>query len=550
MFSISNKRIKILLYMFLTIFILLFCRVYFYQYINSEKLSVMADTQYSYQENVGELSYLLQDINGKDLLKYKTKYYCVIIPGLFIQNNSSDKSEQLLAFMYILRDYNNSYDLSDVSLAAASGKKLYYEVDETTYKKLKQIEDVKGFYVYTYSAVDRDEPWNIENLISNPRTLLDSKLKSSDTLEAQINEALENNKPPQIVFEKDLNGNIGSGKLNNPSNNLNVRLTLDKNIQDKVYEILNNDKYKKYSQVGVVLMKASTGEIKSCILKDGNEPNAIIGAATNHGFYPGSIFKVIVAEAGINNDIISINDQFTCLGHYEEESSRYHGTMNLKQALTISCNDIFAQIGCRVGFDKFGKLSKLQGLDDKVLNLSDEKNGAFEIQKPTLSDGTLSISSIGQLNRITPIEAVSIPNTVINEGTYVKPYILDGYYDKNNNPVKTFSSEKQNVISVYTANIMKEDMINVVKNGTGKQAAVSNIEVGGKTGTTQRVEKDSKGNNITHSDGWFCGFFKSNNTYYSMVVFVEDINNVSESGGNTAAPIFHDVVNAVQKNIK
>ena len=546
----SGKRANVVLYIFITLFILLLCRVYFYQYVDSQKLSVMADTQYSYQENSTELKYTLQDFNGKDLLKYKIKYYCTIVPNLFLQNDSNDKSEQLLAVMYILRDYNNKYDLSGVSAAAQSGKKLYYEVDENTYKKLQQIKGVKGFYVYTYSAVDRSQPWDIENLISNPRTLLDGKLKTTDTLEAQISKEVDKNKSSQLIFNKDIDGNIGVGKLSIPSANLNVRLTVDKNIQDKVYEVLNSDKYKKYTQAGVVLMKASTGEIKSCMIKDGNQPNAIIGASTNHGFYPGSIFKVIVGEAGINSGIISTNDLFTCLGNYEEKNSRDHGTMNIKQALTISDNDIFAQIGCRVGFDKFGNLAKLQGLDDKVLNLSDEVNGAFEIKKPSLSDGTLSISSIGQLNRITPLEAISIPNTVINEGTYIKPYVLAGYYDNSNDAVKTFTGEKQNVISTSTANIMKEDMISVVNNGTGTQAAVPNIEIGGKTGTTQRVEKDSKGKNITHSDGWFCGFFKINNDYYSMVVFVEDINNVTESGGNTAAPIFHDVVNAVKNDIK
>lgn len=546
----SGKRAKAVLYMFISLFIFLLCRIYFYQYVDAQKLAVMADTQYSYQENSTELNYTLQDFSGKDLLKYKLNYYCAIIPDLFAQNDSNDKSEQLLAFMYILRDYNNKYDLSGVSAAVESGKKLYYQIDENTYKKLQKIKGVKGFYVYTYSTVDRSESWNIENLISNPRTLLDGKLKTADTLEAQISKAVDKNKSPQMIFNKDIDGNIGVGTLSTSSSNLNVRLTLDKSIQDKVYQILNSDKYKKYSQAGVVLMKARTGEIKSCMLKDGNQANAIIGASTNHGYYPGSIFKVIVAEAGINSGVISTNDLFTCLGNYEEEGSRDHGTMNIKQALTISDNDIFAQIGCRVGFDKFGDLAKLQGLDDKVLNLSDEVNGAFEIKKPILSDGTLSISSIGQLNRITPLEAISIPNTVINEGTYVKPYVLAGYYDNKNNAVKTFTSDKQNVISASTASIMKDDMINVVKNGTGTQAAVPNIEIGGKTGTTQRVEKDSKGKNITHSDGWFSGFFKINNEYYSMVVFVEDINNVSESGGNTAAPIFHDVVDAVKNDIK
>ncbi|MPN34838.1 hypothetical protein SDC9_182332 [bioreactor metagenome] len=88
-------------------------------------------------------------------------------------------------------------------------------------------------------------------------------------------------------------------------------------------------------------------------------------------------------------------------------------------------------------------------------------------------------------------------------------------------------------------------MKNVVLNGTARAASIGGVEVGGKTGTTERYEviKNDKGENITKkfSDGWFIGFLKKENISYTVVIFVKNINKDTQGGGTTAAPIFRDI---------
>ncbi|AKA69999.1 penicillin-binding transpeptidase domain-containing protein [Clostridium scatologenes] len=536
-----KKRQYVVFCMFIIFIIGIYVRIVYFQYFSSNKLSVMANSQYSYKEDITDASYMLFDSNGKQLLDYKKKYYVVICPDIFIKNNQDTDSDKILTLIYILRNYNNEYDLSKITNLSSS-QKLYYEIDENTYNKLKNVKGVKGFYTYTYSSINREGTWKIENLLTSTKKTDSNQLKSSDSLEMQIANKTKNNKKPQVIINRDVNGNITNEKTELPENNIDVRLTVDKNIEDKIKETLNDNKYKNFNQIGVVLMEANTGNIKAMVQKNDSLPNINLGAATNHGFFPGSIFKVIVEEAGLDRKTLSLNDKFTCKGLYESEEQP-HGTLNPEQALIESCNDIFFQIGNKVGFNNFYDNAKSQGLLEKSLGLDCEKKGNFEVKDPKYGDGSLGAASIGQGIRITPIEAINIVNTVINEGVYVKPKILDAYVDDNNKEIEKLNSNSHPVIEKSTANILKNQMIEVVKQGTGKAAAVNNVEMGGKTGTTQRVEMSkSSTKSEEHSDGWFVGFFKFQGKYYSMVVFVKDIDKDKESGGITAAPVFKDVV--------
>lgn len=548
--SIIKKRQYITFGIFITLLCMLYIRIIKFQYFKSDKLSVMANSQYSYKEDITDANYQMFDCNGKQLLDYNKKYFAVISPEIFSKNNLDTEQDKMLTLMYVLRNYNNEYDLSKSGILNSS-KKIYYEIDESTYNKLKDIKGVNGFYTYTYSALEKKGPWNIENLLANTKRSDNNELKSKDSLEMQIYNKTKANKKPQIIFDRDVNGSIVEEKTDLPKNNVNVRLTVDKNIEDKIKEILNNEKNKNFKQIGVVLMEANTGKVKALVQKDDSKPNINLGVATNHGFFPGSIFKIIVEEAGLDRKTISTTDNFTCRGLIELESHNKHGTLTPEEALIVSCNDIFAQIGAKVGFNNFYDNAKSQGLFEKVLGIDSEEQGAVEVKGPKVNDGSVGLASIGQNLRITPLEAISIANTVVNEGTYVKPYIVDAYTDDNNNEIEKGSTQQKNVIEKSTASIMKNQMIKVVEKGTAQAARLDNMEIGGKTGSTTRIDT-IKGGNTTenHSDGWFTGFFKIKDKYYSMVVFVEDINKDNESGGSTAAPIFKEIVNEIVPYVK
>lgn len=545
--KIWQKRIKAVSLIFIMVFVALMFRILQHQYFNNEELKVIADNQYEYKEKMGELNYMLLDYKGKDLLKYNNEYYVVIDPFNFKFNNYYTKKDELYALNIILKNYNKKYDLDSLNLENKS-EKIKWNIDEVTYNKLSSIKGVKGFYVYRYLKVNRDDNWwSIENVLTNPykNNKKGEKVeKDNNSLESTLKEKTANNEFVYSVLKKDLNGNVYKEYETNANNNVHIRTTLDKELQDKIKVILNKAPYNNYEQIGVALMESETGKIRALVQKDDSKPNVNIGVSTNHGFFPGSIFKVIVEEAGLENGKLTLNKKYRLnpnlnlryKGHERQEF------MNCEEALIQSSNDIYAQIGIDTGIKDIKELSRKQGLTDKVLNLDEEMCGIFEGSEQEIGD--IELTSFGQKQRVTPIAAISISNVVINKGIYVKPYIIEGYVDENNNLKEENKTTEYRVISENTSKILKNQMIQVVTSslGTGNQAAVKNITIGGKTGTAEREEGSNK-----FYDGWFSGFFNMEDKNYSMIVFVQDIGE-DMGGGNTAGVIFSDIVKEIKIN--
>lgn len=392
----------------------------------------------------------------------------------------------------------------------------------------------------------------ITNIYKNEKDKL--KYKDTDSLEMKINDKTKNNSFTYNIFDKDVNGNIIKESLETPKNNVNVKLTLDKVLQDKIKNVLKREAYIMQEQIGVVLMEADTGKIKALVQKDDSRPNINIAASSQNGFFAGSIFKTIVEEAGIENGKLLLTKLYphkNYSGLFEEHEDRED--KNAKEAFIKSSNNVFVQIGEDVGIEDIDKLSKEQGLYGKVLGFDQEQEGKLELSISDLKNnqGNRLQTYIGQKTRITPVEALAIPSVIVNKGKYIKPYIIDSYIDSNNKILEKEKTAEKNIISERTAQIMKNQMLQVVNNkeGTGKQAFIKGIEIGGKTGTSTRVEinKNEEKDTITtteYYDGWFVGFFKVKDRYYSMVVFAQNIGKDINASG-TAVPVFKDAVNEI-----
>jgi cell division protein FtsI/penicillin-binding protein 2 len=551
--SNSRKEIQKRTFTVMIIFMLLFCfliwKITNHMYFKSEPLKEMFNAQYTINEQYG-IRYNLYDCNGRDLLDYVVNYYAVIDPVDYLRFNEYTSRYDMEALTIILRNYNSNYDLEKIK-NTGNFEKIKYKIDEGTYDKLKDIKAVKGFYTYAANDVINDKYWKIENLLINTTYINgvgNPIIKSDGSLEMQIYNKTKNNDFTKIRFAKGVNGEIAEGNIIYPENNVNVRLTLNKEIQDSVEEILREKKYEKYKQIGVVLMESSTGSIRAMTQKNDNTYNANLGIPTTNGAFPGSIFKVIVEEAGLDMGLIDQDEVFPLNRTYFPKA---HETLlkqyTLGEALTYSSNNTFAQIGRRVGLKNMHDYAEKQGLLRKVLNFQQEDIGDFGVDISTDDPGEKSHAAIGQKTRITPLEAISIPNTIINNGIYVQPRIIDAYIDDNDKVLEKFTPQTTRVLKKETAKTVKSHMMDVVKKGTGTEANIENMDIGGKTGTTEYYI-----NGKEYSDGWFVGFFNLQGKNYSMVVFVESIEISkeeglnSQGGGDTAAPIFKEVVNALK----
>ena len=538
----------------ITIFLLLGFRTAYINLYKGNELSVMTDRQYVIEEPLGNIKYMVLDSQGKDMLKYTTKYLFVVDVGAYIKNNRDTDMTKLNTLVYTLRGYNKDYDLTELNYNM-SNRKLYYEVDEETYYKLNDIKEVKGIYCFIKSEVDRSSAWLYQNILTNP---LDNnnKPKEEDSIEGFVAGKTKNNKFPVVSLQRDVNGAITEERYIVPENNVNIKLTTEKGTEDAIKEVLEKDEWSKYSQIGVVVMEANTGRIKAMVQRDDWKPNINLCSATENGFEPGSIFKTIMEEIALEQNRNWLKKEIEC-----REEKKNHGTVNMEEAFVQSCNTYFGSLGSRMGFKNIYIMARKQGLFSKVLNFSgnNEVTGDIvasdrlnlqkifgkdyeEVKNVKFADSSESMLGIGQSMRISPLQALGIVNTVVNNGMYVRPYIIDSLVNNDGTELEKYTTIQNQVIKKTTAATVKKHMLEVVRNekGTGKKAYVEGLETGGKTGTNTRLVQEN-GELKKYSDGWFAGFVKSKGKYYSVIVFVQDINVETEGAGSTAAPIFKEV---------
>lgn len=318
-------------------------------------------------------------------------------------------------------------------------------------------------------------------------------------------------------------------------NGENIKLTIDLDIQLKLYEQLKKDE-------GLfVVMNHQTGEILALVSTPSYDANQFVlgmnseewnnllnadGKPLNSKFLqswcPGSTFKPITGAIGLTSGMISTEDEFNYSGlawqkdtswkeHYITTLKSYNGTKNLRNALIYSDNIYFAQATLKMGEETFREgLDKLKFNEDIgfVLNTSKSQYSNSDTIK---RESILADSGYGQGEvLVNPIHMASIYSAFANDGNMIKPYLE---YKED----KAAEYLVENAFSKEAANEIKEGMIQVVENpnGTGHDAKVKGVTIAGKTGTAElKLSKEEDGDIL----GWFNCFNISENIDDSILV--------------------------------
>ena len=229
------------------------------------------------------------------------------------------------------------------------------------------------------------------------------------------------------------------------------------------------------------------------------------------GYEPGSTFKLITLASAIDSGAVTLNDSFYC-GGQEKFAGREqilncwksagHGAQSTAQALGNSCNIAFGHIGLRMGGDIFYDYLKAFGIMEKTgVDLPGEASGLFYERKylnnpAQYGTSYLITSSFGQSFRITPMQLVRSVAAIVNGGYVLEPYIVSEVLDADGNMVER--NEKtvlRQVISQQTSETMRSLMEQVVTEGTASAAKTPGYRVGGKTGTSEKLDEyDEDGN--------------------------------------------------------
>lgn len=535
---IDKRRIIFILIIYVSVLMLLSVRLYYLQVQPSTQ--VQGELQNHQIETLSEINYRILDTNGKELLKYKKKYVLVIDARPFQLNNYEETLEDLLALNFIMKSEDPNFNYSDI--IALNGKTYYDEITEETYNKIKKLNNIKGIYLYVYDMVDKTEGWRIENFIANIRD--DNILEGS--FQHQILDIVGENEYPSISFNLDQKAIYTESVLNYGENNKNLKLTINKEWEEKIRNILLDESYSFLENIGVVLLESETGKIRAMVQKDESKANINLGIGTI-GYEPGSIFKVLTEAIGLDLGKVSSSSVFTCEGKICTKLGEpyAHGALTVDEALQVSCNDIFAKVGELAGYENMIEYTEKLGLYQKILGLSGENKEEASGVKATYEDG-ISNFSIGQCVTVTPLQIAGAINAVVNDGIYIKPTIIDSIIDNDDNEVEHIEVEGKRVFSETTAKIVQDSMTNVIWKGTGYEAKVEGINQGGKTGTST-----GEGGKTNH--GWFAGYFEMDGKKYTLLVVAPNIGDNHPDGrelggGNTGAPIFRQIINSLISN--
>ena len=525
-----NNRIKIIFTSFIIIFVFLIARLATLQLMPSNE--VIGSIDACQVENVNDTRFNLVDCTGKNILNFNEVYVLVIDKKPFSLNNYEETLQDLLTLNFIMQSEYKDFSYENVMRCQG---KCYYDISKEAYDKINELKNIKGIYTYVYNKLDKSEAWSVCGMITN----MPERYKiSEESFDDQVSKYINDNEEIKKSFSLDERSVYAKDKQEIIDNNDKIKLTIDEGIQEKIKSVLNREEYNNYHNIGVLLMESDTGKIRAMVQKDETEANVNL-CVEGMGYEPGSVYKLITLGAALEEGVISMNDTFLCKGKICKEG--VHGRLSVKSALVKSCNDVFAEIGEKVGYDKLMAYSERLGLFNPILNLKGESRNEAEGVKPEKDSGMNNIS-IGQCFTVSPIQVLGFTNAIVNNGIYIKPYIIDEILNCDDEIEESMSPKKERVFSSTTSKLIKSAMNEVVESGTGKRAQVGNVLIGGKTGSS------TGSNNTTH--GWFSGYFICNKKTYTMTVFIPNISGKDKDGedlggGSTAAPIFSEVVKSL-----
>lgn len=310
------------------------------------------------------------------------------------------------------------------------------------------------------------------------------------------------------------------------------------------YELSAKDKKKIKSTA-----KSKQAEAESAALS-----NMWRNKAVADTYMPGSVFKMCVASAALEENLVNEKTSFTCTGSISVEGETIHcsnisghGTQNFVEVISNSCNPAFIQIGQMLGAGKFRQYYQGFGFSEKTgIDLPGEAEDSFW-EEGKMGGVDLAVASFGQNFSITPIQMITACAAVSNGGYVVQPHVVSKITDSKGNVIKTVDEKiKRQVISDDTSKKMNE----YLEYNTERQGAaagyISGYKVAGKTGTTEKrgVTKFESSFSEDYISS-FCGYAPADDPQIAMLVFFDTPDGDTYYGSQVSSPVFINIMSEV-----
>lgn len=367
-----------------------------------------------------------------------------------------------------------------------------------------------------------------------------------------------------------------------PRNGNTIVSTIDVNLQSIVEKHIKkfNDAHKNEvreglgsDNTGVIIMDPNTGEV----LANASYPNFNLNKPRNldllytkeqqkkmsdkdklkalnelwknysvsFGYEPGSTAKPFTVAAGLESGRMTGNEHYNCngvlkVGDHDIHCSHKngHGYQTVGQSIANSCNVALMEMGMQIKKDVFTKYQNIFGLGQKTgIDLPGEEYGLL-YSKDKMGITDLATNSFGQNFTSTMYQIVSGFSSVINGGNYYKPHVVKQVLDEDGNVIENKDPVLlRQTVSNKTSDTLKKYLRETVVEGTGKTAAVPGYDLGGKTGTAEKVGRNKKDYLVS-----FIGYLPQDNPQIVIYVVIDRPNVSKQDDSKLATILTHDIL--------
>lgn len=267
--------------------------------------------------------------------------------------------------------------------------------------------------------------------------------------------------------------------------------------------------------------------------------------AISDTYEPGSVYKIITAASALEEGVAHAEDRFYCGGSLVVNGRSIscwkpagHGSESFVDGIKNSCNPVFMAVGLSLGPERTAKYYKAFGFSEKTgIDLPGETSGIYHALSVLQKEpDTLAVCSFGQSFKITPLQVITAVSAAINGGYLYEPHIVKQIVDSENNVVETIDPVvKRQVISEKVSSELSLMLEKVVSEGSGRSAYIKGYRIGGKTGTSEKLDQAKTG--VKEHILSFLGFAPADNPQVAVLVILDEPKDSGAYGSTIAAPV-------------
>ena len=554
--------------------------------IDSKELSAMATDQQQSSFDIKAKRGTIYDRNNKVLAQSATVWDVIISPGDIEKNEPENREFICKGISEIL-----GVKYETLTEACKDTSSRYYvvkkKVDRSTVEKINNFvlkNNLNRYSVYTVENSERSYP---NGTLAASVLGFVNENEEGYGIEAYYNSYLKGT-DGRVITTTDAHGNAMpydySARYSAKDGNSLV-LTIDETLQyylEKNLEITVSQ-HKLANRSTGIIMNAKTGAIVAMATSPGFDPNdpshvyfesdrltlAKMSAdkkteeeilakkqeiwgkqwqnkAVSELYIPGSVFKMFTCASALEEEVVSLDSTFECSGIADVAGTKIrcwniggHGVSNLTEATIRSCNPAFIKIGQLLGVEKFSKYFEAFGFTEKTgIDLPGEADSLY-VKESDMGIVELSSSAFGQTTKVTPIQMVTAAAAVVNGGKLVTPYVVDKIIDSDGNVVKSAQTVvRRQVISEETSATMRKILEDVVTANGGGNAYMSGYRIGGKSGTSEKIDDYNSGKTPElRYVATFCAIVPIDDPEYVMLVVCDEPTSGYIYGSAIAAPV-------------